>query len=65
MLTLVVNAENNQFSPRAGSVLIDAGEHIFGFSSGKFLGVAPDQGALEFAPTTPPTILVDSNISAG
>ena len=54
--TLVMDVATNRFSPRVGSALIDAGENITGFSSGKFLGVAPDQGALEFAPTTPPTI---------
>jgi hypothetical protein len=49
-LTLVVDPQTNQFSPRESSPLIDAGENISGFSSGKFLGLAPDQGAIEFAP---------------
>jgi hypothetical protein len=59
--TLVVDARTNQFNPRDGSALIDAGENIAGFSAGKFVGLAPDQGAVE-APqgaTTPkaPTFL--------
>jgi parallel beta-helix repeat protein len=52
-LTLVVDATNTQLNPRNGSVLIDAGENIPGFSLGKFLGLAPDQGAIEFVPTAP------------
>lgn len=46
--TLVVDVSTNRFSPREGSALIDAGENISGFSSGKFVGSTPDQGALEF-----------------
>jgi Right handed beta helix region len=49
--TLVVDATKHLFTPRNGSVLIDAGEIIPGFSAGNFLGAAPDIGALEF--TTP------------
>jgi hypothetical protein len=45
--TLVVDASANRFSPREGSALIDAGETISGFSSGRFVGPTPDQGALE------------------
>jgi Right handed beta helix region len=44
---LVIDAANNRFSPREGSALIDAGEIIPGFSSGNFVGAAPDQGAIE------------------
>jgi hypothetical protein len=54
--TLVMDAPNNLFSPRSGSMLIDAGEHISGFSSGKFLGLAPDEGAIEFVPSQSATI---------
>lgn len=53
--TLVVDVSKNLFSPRTGSPLIDAGEIIYNFSSGTFLGSAPDQGAIEFAPTDSPT----------
>jgi hypothetical protein len=57
--TLVVEATKNLFSPRTGSILIDAGETISGFSSGKFVGLAPDQGAIELGPTASPTIPSD------
>ena len=50
------NVSANQFSPREGSVLIDAGTTI-GLPVGlSYLGSAPDQGAVEFvsmAPTIP------------
>jgi parallel beta-helix repeat protein len=49
--TLVVDAAKNLFSPSIGSALIDAGEVIDNFSSGKFVGAAPDQGAREFVST--------------
>ena len=45
---LVTDAVNNLYTPHASSSLIDAGDYIFGFSDGKFLGLAPDHGAIEF-----------------
>lgn len=59
-VSLVTDASNNRFEPRSGSALIDAGESIAGFTSRPFSGAAPDQGALEFAPNTPPQITVPS-----
>jgi parallel beta-helix repeat protein len=45
---LVVDAPNDLFAPSPDSALIDAGEYIPGFSDDKFLGAAPDQGAIEY-----------------
>jgi hypothetical protein len=41
---LVIDAGNNNFTPRSGSTLIDAGAIIAGFS---YVGAAPDIGAVE------------------
>jgi hypothetical protein len=56
--TLVVDVKNREFTPRVGSVLIDTGEYISNFSSEKFLGLAPDIGAVEFIPPQPSPIPV-------
>jgi parallel beta-helix repeat protein len=53
--TLVVDAANNQFTPRAGSSLIDAGVDV----GLPFVGSAPDQGAIEFVPTASNTSTAD------
>jgi parallel beta-helix repeat protein len=45
--TFVVDAANNNFTPSPNSPLIDAGQIITGFSSGKYMGLAPDIGAVE------------------
>lgn len=44
---ILIDAPNGNFSPIESSVAIDAGTSIAGFSSGRFVGSAPDQGALE------------------
>jgi parallel beta-helix repeat protein len=46
--SLVTDAVNNLYTPPDSSSLIDAGDNISGFSDGKFLGLAPDHGAIEF-----------------
>jgi Right handed beta helix region len=62
--TVFVNASNGQFSPRAGSVLIDAGT-VTALPSGiSFIGSAPDQGAIEFAGTAPTIPNTPSNLQA-
>jgi hypothetical protein len=45
---LVVDPLRHLFTPRADSSLIDAGELIVDFSTGEFVGLAPDHGAIEF-----------------
>jgi len=45
--TLVIDAANWRFTPREGSSLIDGCEVIAGFSEGRYVGSAPDCGALE------------------
>jgi parallel beta-helix repeat protein len=45
---LMTDALIELLTPHDTSTLIDAGEYIPGFSDGKFLGTAPDQGAIEY-----------------
>ncbi len=45
--TELVDPANLDFTPKAGSALIDAGTHLPGYTDG-FLGMAPDIGAIEF-----------------
>jgi hypothetical protein len=53
-ITLVEDAGNGRFNPRSGSVLINAGT-LSGLPSGlRFVGSAPDQGAMEFSESAPP-----------
>jgi hypothetical protein len=60
--TLVVDALNKRFSPRENSTLINAGENISGFSSGRFVDSLPDQGALE-APIFNSALIADGDNS--